>query len=288
LSRLSGCGVTRLPEFTSNECEPQYACCTLGIAGLSFMGLRSTASILGWQSLIHLGGPGLVLLGIIDQSFVPIPGGMDAITIVLAAGHRNLWLYYAFMATVGTVLGAFLTYSLSKKGGKAALENKLPRKKIKKVESKFSQHGFSAVFIPCLLPPPLPAVPFLVGAGALQYPRKKFLFAVALGRAIRYTIVAYLGHRYGDPIIGFFKQYATVIIIVFAVLMIGATLGGWLLRKWQKKKEAEEERRTGKKPEPGREEEQHPDLQPVPDPGLQRTAPLSPVEYDQAGRRKIG
>ena len=252
---------------------------------------RTAAAFLGWQTLIHLGGAGLILLGIIDQSFVPIPGGMDAITIVLAAGHRNLWFYYALMATVGTVLGAFLTYSLSKKGGKAALEQKLPKKKIKAVENKFNQHGFSAVFIPCLLPPPLPAVPFLVGAGALQYPRRKFLFAIALGRGIRYTVLAYLGHRYGDPIIGFFKQYTTAIIITFAVLIVGASLGGWLLRRWQKRKEAEEEERTGKKPEPEAEEEKgRRTLQPVPDPSLQRTTPLAPVKYDRRSvkERKIG
>ena len=265
-----------------------------GFGDLHFMApLRTAATFIGWQTLIHLGGVGLVLLGIVDQSFVPIPGGMDAITIVLAAGHRSLWFYYAAMATVGTVLGAFLTYSLSKKGGKAALEKKLSHRQITKVEKKFSQHGFSAVFIPCLLPPPLPAVPFLVGAGALQYPRRKFIIAIALGRGIRYTIVAYLGQRYGDPIIGFFKQYTTEIIVAFIVLMVGATLGGWLLRKWQKKKEAEEEQRTGRKPE-SKEEEPQPTLHPVPEAGLQRTVPLARVEYDrQSGgernvERKIG
>src|SRR5207245_9042383 len=58
-----------------------------------------------------------------------------------------------------TVLGAQLTYELSKKGGKETLEKKLPRKQAKKIEKKFSQYGFTAVFVPCLLPPPLPAVP---------------------------------------------------------------------------------------------------------------------------------
>src|SRR5438067_7676002 len=110
----------------------QYVCwspCANWFGDLHFMApFRTAAAFLGWQTLIHLGGAGLILLGIVDQSFVPIPGGMDAITIVLAAGHRNLWLYYAAMATVGTVLGAFLTYRLSKKGGKAALEKKLSRR----------------------------------------------------------------------------------------------------------------------------------------------------------------
>lgn len=206
--------------------------------------------LIGFSTFVNLGGPGLVLVGIIDQSFIPVPGGMDALTIVLAASHPDRWPLYALLATIGTVLGAQLTYELSKKGGKETLEKKLSRRQAKKIEKKFSQYGFTAVFVPCLLPPPLPAVPFLVGAGALQYPRKKFLWAVASGRAIRYTIVAYLGHHYGKPILGFFKRYELAIIITFVVLMLGASVGGYLLRKWQKAKEAREGREETEAPEP--------------------------------------
>lgn len=196
--------------------------------------------LVGFSTFVNLGGPGLVLVGIIDQSFIPVPGGIDALTIVLAAGHRDRWPIYAILATVGTMLGALLTYELSRKGGKETLEKKLPRRQFKKIENKFSKYGFSAVFVPCLLPPPLPAVPFLAGAGALQYPRKKFLWAVGSGRAIRYFIVAWLGHHFGDPILGFFKRYEVPIIIAFAVLIVGASVGGYLLRKWQKRREERE------------------------------------------------
>jgi membrane protein DedA with SNARE-associated domain len=231
----------------------------------TFVGL-----LVGFSTFVNLGGPGLVLVGVIDQSFIPVPGGIDALTIVLAASHRDRWPLYAVFATVGTLLGAFLTYELSKKGGKETLEKKLPRKQIKKIEKRFSEHGFSAVFIPCLLPPPLPAVPFLVGAGALQYPRKKFLWAVGSGRAIRYLIVAWLGHHFGDPILGFFKRYEIAIIIAFAVLIVGASVGGYFLRKWQKNREA----REGGGEHENRDEAKTPA---PPDPGLQKTSPVQSV-----------
>lgn len=194
---------------------------------------------------MRLGGPGLILVGIVDQSIIPVPGGIDALTIVLAASHPHTWPYYAIMAIVGAVVGAQLTYELSRKGGKETLEKKLPRKQICKIEAKFSKHGFGAVFIPCLLPPPLPAVPFLIGAGALQYPRKKFLWAVGSGRAIRYFVVAWLGHHFGRPILGFFKRYELEIILTFVALMLGASIGGYFLRKWQKSREQREETRSG-------------------------------------------
>ncbi|MGH9828713.1 MAG: hypothetical protein ACREDR_36290, partial [Blastocatellia bacterium] len=59
---------------------------------------------------IHLGGPGLILLGLLDNSVIPMPGSMDALTIVLAAHQRQLWLYYALMATAGAVLGGYVTF----------------------------------------------------------------------------------------------------------------------------------------------------------------------------------
>ena len=192
---------------------------------------------LGWFS--HFGLAGLIALGIVDQSFVPIPGGMDALTIIMAASHRNIWPVVALVALAGALLGAFLTYSLSKKGGKEALERRFPRKKISAIEKKFEKHGFAALFIPALLPPPLPMVPFLVGAGALQYPTRKFFAALGSGRAIRYLLVAYFGQRYGQAIMGFFSAYKIPIIIAFVVLTVGASVGGYAYAKWQKRHEGD-------------------------------------------------
>src|SRR5580693_254773 len=44
-----------------------------------------------WTWLRHLGGVGLILLGLADNSVVPLPGSMDVLTILLAARHRDLW-----------------------------------------------------------------------------------------------------------------------------------------------------------------------------------------------------
>ncbi len=80
-----------------------------------------------WTWLRHLGGVGLVLLGLADNSVVPLPGSMDVLTIYLAARHRQLWWYYALMATVGAVIGGYITYGLARKGGKEAFERKLSK-----------------------------------------------------------------------------------------------------------------------------------------------------------------
>jgi membrane protein YqaA with SNARE-associated domain len=184
-----------------------------------------------WRQLRHLGGVGLVLLGLADNSLVPLTGSMDVLTIWLAARHREPWPYYALMATLGAVIGGYITYALACKGGKEAMERKLSKRKAAKFCKAFERWGFAGVAIPAVMPPPFPFVPFLLSAGAMQYSRKKFVAALALGRGIRYTIAAWLGFHYGRHILRFFDQYykpALAVLIGFAVLGSVLTLVQYL------------------------------------------------------------
>jgi membrane protein YqaA with SNARE-associated domain len=174
-----------------------------------------------WNWLRHLGGVGLILLGLADNSVVPLPGSMDVLTVLLAARHKHLWWYYAFMATVGAVIGGYITYGLARKGGKEAFERKLSKNRAEKIFKRFEKWGFFAVAVPAILPPPFPIVPFLLAAGAMQYSRQKFVAALALGRGVRFTILAGLGAIYGRHIVRFFTKYykpALVVLIALAVI----------------------------------------------------------------------
>src|SRR5579864_5055806 len=110
---------------------------------------------------IHLGGPGLILLGLLDNSVIPVPGSMDALTIVLAAHQRQLWPYYALMATAGAVLGGYITFRLARKQGKDLLECKMKHGLMKKIYDLFRKCGFEAVAIAVVLPPLHAVVSFL-------------------------------------------------------------------------------------------------------------------------------
>ena len=178
-----------------------------------------------WRQLRHLGGIGLVLLGLIDNSLIPVTGSMDVLTIWLAARHREPWPYYAFMATLGAVIGGYITYALARKGGKEAMERKLSKRRAAKVSKAFERWGFAAVAVPALMPPPFPFVPFLLAAGAMQYSPKKFLGALTLGRGVRYSIGAFLGFHYGRHILRFFNQYyKPAMAILIGLAVIGAIL----------------------------------------------------------------
>lgn len=160
-----------------------------------------------WATLKKLGFFGQVLLGIADASVIPTPGSLDALTVLLAAGNRELWWLYAIGATVGSVIGGYFTYRIGVKGGKEALENRVPRKNLKRVYSLSEKYGFGAIMVPAILPPPVPLSPFLIAAGAMRVPKHKFLTAFSLGRLIRYGIVAYLGKQYGKHILNFVGRY---------------------------------------------------------------------------------
>jgi membrane protein YqaA with SNARE-associated domain len=187
--------------------------------------LASKKSALRW--LIHLGGPGLILLGLADNSVIPLPGSTDVVTILLAAHHREPWFYYTIMATAGAVLGGYLTYRMARKGGKETLEKRFSQKKVKKVYAIFERWGFASVAIPAILPPPFPILPMLLAAGAMQYPTKKFLAALAVGRGIRYTILGYLGAHYGRHIVKFFALYYWPVLGALIAFSVLGGLYGW-------------------------------------------------------------
>jgi membrane protein YqaA with SNARE-associated domain len=204
---------------------------TMGAMAIFLFAVRRARSAGALHWLIHLGGPGLIGLGIIDNSLIPLPGSTDVATVLLAAHHREPWFYYTIMATIGALIGGYLTYRMARKGGKETLEKKFPKRKVQNVYAAFERWGFAAVAIPAILPPPFPIVPMLLAAGAMQYPAKKFLSALAVGRGIRYAILAYLGYHYGRHIVRFFSQYYWPVLGVLVALALVATLYGWFQYK---------------------------------------------------------
>jgi membrane protein YqaA with SNARE-associated domain len=183
----------------------------------------------------RLGGLGLILLGLADNSVVPMPGSMDALTVILSAHQREWWPYYAAMATVGAIVGGYATYALAVKS-EEALERKLPKAKAERFYRLFNKYGFWSLFVPALLPPPVPFSPFLLVAGALRYSRRNFFIALGSARTIRYFALAWLGSRYSKQIFGFFSAYYQPILWTVVTL---AVVGGVaaLIWIWKRKRE---------------------------------------------------
>lgn len=185
-----------------------------------------------WRWILGLGGPGLIVVGLIDNSVIPIPGGMDVFVILLTAHRREWWWYYAIMATTGAVIGGYVTYRLACEGGKEGLEKKVGKRRAEKVYAQFEKGGFSTVLIGSILPPPFPLVPVLMAAGVMQYPRHKFLAALSLGRAIRFFVIAFLGKLYGTAIVGWLYHYYRPFLYVLITLGVLGGLAALYYFRW--------------------------------------------------------
>jgi len=149
------------------------------------------------------------------------PGSADIFLILLSAASHELWAYYAFMTSVGEILGGYLTYRIAEKGGQQTLEKKVGKARAEKVYKGFAKHGFLAIFSGAIAPPPFPFTSVLLAAGIMQYPRKKFFAALASGRSLRFFIEAFLARTYGRRMIAFFSShYKEVMYLLIAMALI--------------------------------------------------------------------
>lgn len=227
------CGVQIAEESTSGQMQ-SVACANeeTGLVSLVLGVLLMPGSV--WKWIHRLGGSGLILLGVADNApFMSAPAGSaDLLVILLSANSPKWWAYYAFMTTVGEVLGGYLSYWIAEKGGRATLEKKLGKGRAEKVYRQFEKRGFATVFAGSILPPPFPFTPVLMTAGVMQYPPRKFLSALIGGRAVRFFAVAYLGKTYGRQVIAFFARHYRPMLWVLIAMAVAAGMGALVYFKW--------------------------------------------------------
>jgi membrane protein YqaA with SNARE-associated domain len=188
-----------------------------------------------WAKLRALGPIGEILLGLVDASVVPTPGSLDLLLILLVGSSPHNWWIYVLAATVGSTLGAYITYRIGLKGGKEELAKRIPEKRLTNIYRWSEKYGVGAVAVPAFLPPPFPLSPFLLAAGVLKVPKTKFLAAYSSGRLVRYAVVAWLGQKYGQSLIRVIQQYSRPIIWTLCGLGVlgGLAVAAYLWRRKQ-------------------------------------------------------
>lgn len=183
------------------------------------------------STLFHLGAVGLGLLSAVDASFVPlpIPGAADLMIALMAAREHN-WLLLVLVSTLGSVAGGASCYYVGSLGGVHMVQKRVPAKYFNHLTTWVEEHAFWAVAIPAILPPPFPLIPFVMAAGALKMPPKKFYFAFAASRFARHAFFAWLGILYASHLRNVWKllesPWATAVLVVFWIAVIGAVTYG--------------------------------------------------------------
>jgi len=171
---------------------------------------------------IYFAAPAMIVIGALDSSLLSLPEINDYLVVGRCfKDHHAVW-YFPLFAATGSVLGCLLLYTIVRRGGQAVLRKRFPLQSIKRVERAYERFGFLAIGIPAILPPPLPFKIFVATAGALEYPRWKFLLTVMIARALRYYVEGILAVYYGRRVLLFMKDNGLVIIsIVATALLIG-------------------------------------------------------------------
>jgi membrane protein YqaA with SNARE-associated domain len=182
---------------------------------------------------VTLGGPGLLIIGFLDSSFLSFPEVNDLLLVGMVMKHPHLLPYYAGMATLGSVLGCLTLYFIARKGGEAFLRKRFKGHHVDRGVRLFQKYGLLVIVVPALLPPPAPFKIFVLLAGVAAIPVWKFATAIVIARGIRYFGEGLLAVYYGERAFDFLHDNAKTIGLVLAgtALALGAA---WII--WQRRK----------------------------------------------------
>ena len=177
-------------------------------------GLQSVSEYLG-----AFGATGLFAVALLDSSLVPMPGGADALTILLSGRYPARWPLYAAAAALGSTAGCVILYHVSRRAGRKAL-SRFGERKQARVRELIERYDVLTVLVASVLPPPFPFKLFVVTAGVFRFGVVRFAVAIAAGRAFRFGLEAYLAANYGEQAKELFARYYPYIGLGVAALVV--------------------------------------------------------------------
>jgi membrane protein YqaA with SNARE-associated domain len=169
--------------------------------------------------LVPFGAFGLFAIALLDSALVPLPGGPDAVMLLLSTQSPARMPLYALGATAGSVAGCLVLYFISRRAGRRALE-KFPEQKRARVKALVDRYDVLSVLVASVLPPPFPFKLFVITAGVFRLSVARFTAAVAVGRAFRFFLEGFVAVRYGKDAEEFLKRNYPWVGLGVAVLLV--------------------------------------------------------------------
>jgi membrane protein YqaA with SNARE-associated domain len=170
---------------------------------------------------VAFGPLGVLLLGFIDSAGLPVAMGMDALVVLIGIKAPERAYVTALLAVVGSFGGNLVLYYLARRGGQRFAE----RKGVAGADGKpgrfrewFDRYGLVTVFVPALVPVPLPLKVFVISAGVLRTPLARFAGVILVARVVRYFGLAYVAVLLGEGAAGFVSRNAWALAGVAGVL----------------------------------------------------------------------
>lgn len=171
-----------------------------------------------------IGGPGLFIIAFLDSSFLSFPQVADLLVFSSVLDHPYWMVYYASLATLGSVLGCLSIYQLARKGGEAFIRRRFDGPMLTHATRLSQRYGVLSIVIPALLPPPAPFKIFVLLAGVSGMRPLPFAMSIAVGRGLRYFAIGLLTVWYGAAA----KDYLLAHEGVVAYWVVGLAVAGLL------------------------------------------------------------
>jgi membrane protein YqaA with SNARE-associated domain len=172
------------------------------------------------DALIAWGPAGILLLSILDSSGVPVAGVFDALLILIAVERPSVAWLCAGLAVAGSTIGNVILFQAAHRGGRRFMNKAAPEGRGAKFREWFKRYGMVTVFVPALMPIPMPLKLFVISAGVTGTALAEFITVVLIARTLRYFGAAWLGVTLGRESSGFLKTHAWDFVAGAVVLFL--------------------------------------------------------------------
>ena len=186
--------------------------------------------------LVAIGPWGLLLLAVLDSAGIPLPNGLDAYLVFLAVREPAQAYWYAAIAMAGSVIGNVVLFLVARHGGRRFMERTEPGRG-ERFRTWFNRFGLVTVFVPALMPIPMPLKFFVICAGALRTRFTPFLIVILLARFPRYFGEAWIGIKLGQGSTAFLKQHVWQFLIAAGGLFALLCLLVLASERWRRKRQ---------------------------------------------------
>lgn len=192
--------------------------------------------IQGWFLALTgpLGGWALLLIALVDSSFLSLPEVNDVLIITLSIQSPDQMLFFCSMTTIGSIMGCMMLYLAGRKGGAVLARKKLAPRQLERIGGWYRRYGILAVIVPSILPPPTPFKIFVLSASIFKVSPARFLLAITLGRGFRYFLQGYLAVRYGQQALYYMKHHYPTLAWVILALLVSGGLTLLLVRRFRR------------------------------------------------------
>ena len=180
------------------------------------------STLVTWTQTVFtlLGSVGLFFLSVIESIFFPIPP--DVLLIILVSAQPEQFLWYAAIATVGSIIGASIGYAIGLLGEKIVLQRLLKPRTLARMHDLLDRYEGRVVFIAALSP--IPYKLFAISAGVLYLRFRTFLFASFIARGLRFFLVAFVVSWLARNSYLFSPELVNLLLLVVGLFAIEAYL----------------------------------------------------------------